>query len=75
MGHEGISAGKLWQHLFVELYGDLSDNARTHIAHILEHGCLARRILDRTGPTPDRAQLRAVYAELADHLLAEQPFA
>lgn len=75
MGHEGISAGKLWQHLFVELYGDLSDNARTHIAHILEHGCLARRILDRTGPTPDRAQLRAVYAELADHLLVEQPFA
>ncbi len=75
LDQEGITAGKLWQHLFVELYGDLSEVTRTHITHVLEHGCLARRILRRTGPEPDPAVLRSVYSELADHVAAASPFA
>jgi hypothetical protein len=60
--------GKLWQHLFVELYGELSENCRQHVGHILEHGCLASRILKRTGRTPSHDDLVRVYRELADCL-------
>lgn len=74
MDQEGITAGKLWQHLFVELYSDLSEATRSHMAHILEHGCLARRILRRTGPTPDLGQLRSAYDDLAGHLTGTAPF-
>ena len=35
---------------------------------ILEEGSLARRILERTGPRPDRSALAAAYHELADCL-------
>jgi hypothetical protein len=57
---------KLWQHLFVDLYGEISPEARQPIAHILEHGCLASRILRHTGRTPSPDKLRTVYRELAD---------
>ncbi|MEZ4807789.1 MAG: glutamate-cysteine ligase family protein [Flavobacteriales bacterium] len=65
MKQERMTAQKLWQHLFVELYSELSESARQHIAHILEHGCLARRILARTGKRPSMEKLRTVYADLA----------
>jgi gamma-glutamyl:cysteine ligase YbdK (ATP-grasp superfamily) len=63
-----MHVGKLWQHLFVELYGELSENCRQHVGHILEHGCLASRILKRTGRTPSHDDLVRVYRELADCL-------
>ncbi len=65
MQQEGMPALKVWQHLFVELYPELSPAARTHIAHILEHGTLATRILARTGERPTADKLRDAYAALA----------
>ncbi|MEZ4740616.1 MAG: glutamate-cysteine ligase family protein [Flavobacteriales bacterium] len=74
MKQDEMSAGKLWQHLFVELYGDLSEGCREHISLILEHGCLAKRILARTGPRPSHEDLCSVYRELADCLDKDRPF-
>ncbi len=74
MKQEQMSAHKLWQHLFVELYGDLSESCRQHIAHILEHGCLASRILKHTGKTPDHDTLKRVYGELANCLAEDRAF-
>ncbi len=65
---------KLWQHLFVDLYGDLSEECRQHIGHILEHGCLAQRILKHTGREPSREKLTEVYGELAVCLREDRPF-
>lgn len=69
-----MPAMKLWQHLFVELYGELGENCRQHIGHILEHGCLAQRILKHTGRTPDHASLVKVYGELAKCLKEDSSF-
>lgn len=74
MKQEQMSAQKLWQHIFVELYGDLSDGCRTHIAHILEHGCLAQRMLKHTGKAPSMEKLRSVYGELAKCLQEDRAF-
>ena len=74
MKQEHMSAQKLWQHLFVELYGDLSENCRQHIAHILEHGCLASRILKHTGKNPDINELKRVYTGLARCLVEDRAF-
>ena len=74
MKQEQMSAQKLWQHLFVELYGDLSEGCRQHIAHILEHGCLAARILKQTGKKPSLEKIRAVYTQLAACLEADRAF-
>jgi len=74
MKQEHMSAQKLWQHLFVELYGDLSDGCRQHIAHILEHGCLAQRILKHTGRTPDLDTIKTVYRKLAMCLQEDRAF-
>ena len=71
---EQMQALKLWQHMFVELYGDLSDNCRERIGHILEHGCLASRILQQTGRTPSHEKLVSVYSELADCLAEDRMF-
>ncbi len=75
MKQEQMSAQKLWQHLFVELYGDLSEGCRQHIAHILEHGCLAARILTHTGKKPSLEKIRSVYTELAKCLEEDKAFA
>lgn len=74
MKQEHMSAQKLWQHLFVELYGDLSDGCRQHIAHILEHGCLAARMLKHTGKQPSLEKLKQVYRQLAQCLEEDRPF-
>lgn len=71
---EQMQAIKLWQHLFVELYGDLSENSRERIGHILEHGCLASRILKHTGRTPSQDDLVRVYKELALCLTEDRVF-
>lgn len=74
MKQDEMSVQKLWQHLFVEMYGDLSESCRQGIAHILEHGCLATRILARTGPAPDLEGIRTVYKELAVCLAEDRMF-
>lgn len=62
---ESATAAELWRHIYREVRNDLSEGARLRIGHILDHGCLAKRILQRTGPAPDQAALITVYGELA----------
>jgi carboxylate-amine ligase len=69
-----MTASKLWQHLFVELYGDLSEHTRRHIGLVLEHGCLSSRILKHTGKRPSTDRLTATYQEIARCLQEDRPF-
>jgi len=62
---EQATATELIKHLFVELYNDLSENARAHLAIIIEHGCLAARILSRAGKHASMEKLVATHAHLA----------
>jgi hypothetical protein len=74
MKQDHMHVGKLWQHLFVELYGELSEGCRQQIAHILEHGTLARRIVERVGKHPSHEALLGVYKELAVCLEQDKQF-
>ncbi len=62
------TAQELWEHLFAEVGGGLNKEAKACISHILRHGCLAKRILARTGSRPDAARIITVYKELAQCL-------
>ena len=62
------TAGELWSHLFAEVGSDLSADSRKAITHILQQGCLAQRILKRTGTHPEAALITEVYKELASCL-------
>lgn len=60
-----VPAGELLKHLFVELYSELSENARGHVGVIIEQGCLAARMLARVGKRPGAERIRNVCAQLA----------
>lgn len=62
---EKATARELWRHLFGQLKDDLSPGAQEAIAHILDHGCLAERIMRRVGAKPDAPTILTVYKELA----------
>jgi len=64
-GHAPCRAGDLWRELVERTRGE-GDPADAAVALdlILDQGCLARRILRRVGPHPDRERLREVYEEL-----------
>lgn len=74
LNQDEMSAGMLWQHLFVELYEDLSDEARTLVGHILEQGCLASRITQRVGTDASEQSITKVYSELAECLAQGRNF-
>jgi carboxylate-amine ligase len=74
MMRESATAGELWRHLYQQLRGELSEASRVRIAHILDHGCLARRILRRTGERPSRDRMIDTYRELCDCLKEDRPF-
>ncbi len=65
MRHESATANELWRHLYQQLRADLSEGARVRIAHILDQGCLAQRIIKRTGEKPSRERIIEVYREMA----------
>lgn len=82
-------AGELWQHLVESVVAhdpEYPDWAGP-LGHIVQHGCLARRITRALGGGPgggpggapgrdiDPARLRRVYARLADCLRRGEPFA
>jgi carboxylate-amine ligase len=69
------TANELWQHLLSEVGQGMSAEGRTCITHILEHGCLAKRILARTGTRPSPEQIIAVYKELAQCLQEDRQLA
>lgn len=64
MKQDSMPAAKVWQHLFVELYSELSENARLRIGHILEHGTLAERIVARVGKRASADRIRETYAAM-----------
>lgn len=68
------TANELWHHLFNQVSAGMSPSAHEHIHHILEHGCLASRILAKTGPRPSRERIIAVYKELAACLADDRLF-
>ena len=69
-------ARTLWQVLAQELcvLDQLDTAERAALEVILQHGCLARRILDALGGESSRARLAAVYRRLADCLAAGRSF-
>ncbi|HEX2957226.1 MAG TPA: glutamate-cysteine ligase family protein [Chitinispirillaceae bacterium] len=48
--------------------------AHEHLEIIFTHGSLAKRILDRTGSSPTRAQLETLNKTLCDCLLGNRPY-
>lgn len=75
MQREQATAREIWAHILAEVGAGMSANARDRIAYILKHGCLARRILARTGPAPDQQRIIAVYQELARCLVEDRQLA
>ncbi|MBV6404969.1 MAG: glutamate--cysteine ligase [Flavobacteriales bacterium] len=75
MKEQRLTAQRLWEHIVQELRGELSEDARTLIDHVLSKGCLAQRILARTGRKPSAEKIRQVYGELAACLQDDKPFA
>jgi glutamate---cysteine ligase / carboxylate-amine ligase len=71
---EATTAGMLWHKLANDVKAELSAACIDHVDPILELGCLASRILKRTGDTPDHGTLVAVYDELATCLMEDRPF-
>jgi len=71
-----VRALELWAHLIsgLESSGGSLAEWRAPLDVILNEGCLARRILTATGPTPSHDQLRAVYGELAGCLERGESF-
>lgn len=68
------TAGDIWRHLTASLLpADSSD--RRVLEAMLSRGCLARRILDATGPAPTPRRLHALYRQLCDGLAANTLFA
>jgi gamma-glutamyl:cysteine ligase YbdK (ATP-grasp superfamily) len=67
----------LWQHVVESLLAHQPSFAEwsSALTTILERGCLARRIMDATGPNPDRGTLYEVYARLAACLASGTLFA
>lgn len=66
---------ELWNHLFEQVKGSFSPEAAKAVRHILDHGCLASRILAKTGAAPDKDRIIAVYKELATCLREDRQLA
>lgn len=61
---ESATASELWRHLYQQFRHEISEPSRLRIAHILDRGCLAQRILGRSGSKPSTEQINTVYREL-----------
>ncbi len=71
---EKSSINSIWRKLFEDVRSELSPGCQEHIDLILDKGCLAVRILSRTGKQPDRSKLVEVYGELAECLANDKAF-
>jgi gamma-glutamyl:cysteine ligase YbdK (ATP-grasp superfamily) len=66
-----VTAGKLWRRLVEVMLKDGSlplKDFETPLMHLLEHGCLSRRILKALGPAPAHERINDVYRQLCDTL-------
>lgn len=75
MDRQEATAGELWRHIFDEVKDGISPQGQARLRHILDHGCLAKRILKHTGLVPEREQIIAVYKELAQCLQEDRQLA
>jgi len=78
-GHAGslpCTAGALWAHIVNDVLrtDPHFDEWAVPLQVIASEGCLARRIVNRLGASPDRAAFRAVYAELCECLAHDRLF-
>ncbi len=74
-GPAPVSVGDLWRHLLSDGGSEgVPDDALATVQAIVEHGCLARRIMTATGPAPDKERLLAVYRQLAQCLVDGELF-
>ena len=75
LGVGGVgTAGEAWADLRSRVGGALPPDHAAAIDPILEHGTLARRLVDTLGASPARERIREVYAELAGCLRDDRPF-
>lgn len=70
------TVAEVWRHIIETqcLTAPHGSAVAPYLTRILDRGCLARRIVSRTGRNPSRAQLRLVYEELAECLAQGKPF-
>ncbi len=73
MGARATTLGDLWKHL-IDATFDGPDELAPSLDVILARGTLAERMLAATGPTPDRAALRHMAAELCACLAESRAF-
>jgi len=66
-------ARALWEHL-VETTQPAANHVQPVLEQMLQHGCLARRLLRAAGARPSRERLREVYAELCSCLADNRLF-
>jgi len=74
---EGLTANGLWRALLERALpesGPELEEHRSALEHLLEHGCLARRILRAVGKEPSRAGILDVYGRLCDCLVRGELF-
>lgn len=67
---------ELWQHLIENVLAEEEhfEEWQPALGTITQRGCLARRILDTTGPAPTHDELQRTYARLADCLARAELF-
>jgi carboxylate-amine ligase len=70
-----VPAGEVWERFAAPVLADPAvPELHGPLAHVLDRGPLAERIVRALGPGPDRARLRAVYERLCDCVEAGAPF-
>jgi len=72
-GSSATTVGQLWSQLTERLVPHDSP-VRSRLDAITQQGTLSERLAARTGPAPDRQQLRQVYGELCACLLSGETF-
>lgn len=75
-GARPCTAGELWTHLVESLWSEGDEDAcwLSPLRHILQHGTLARRLLQAVGDRPDRTRLAETYGRLCDCLARGEMF-
>lgn len=72
-GESALPAGEIWRSLLARALpesGAELDEHKPALDHILDHGCLARRISNALGSDAGPDDIRSVYTRLCDALLA-----
>ena len=69
-----MTAGELWGKVADDLERALSTSSTNLVQHVVQHGCLAERILRAVGGDTRRERLREVYGDLCDCLAEGRHF-